>query len=225
MQRFELTVIRQTRYFFGILLVSVSGSLLLFLGANLETPIQKILIPIFLLGVLIAVLYFIIFCKIVLNYSFDKISLEKRKRFMVENKEIEPINVNEIKTLVVDEGKYLRKIITDDRIVEINNVGSKENEFRLFIHKLSRIVEKNNGRVINSKQYRETKGYDDFSFHLIIIFIAFSLCIIPRVWSLFEYYSLLFLFLPFFAYLFHIILRIRKKRMKNSCVYMRNDKF
>ena len=211
MQRFELNVIRQTRYIFGILLISVSAPLFLYIGANLEMPIQKIIIPIFLFGVLIAVLYFTIFRKIVLNYSFDKIRLEPIKRFMVDNKEIEPINVNEIKTLVVDEGKYLRKIITDDRVVEINNVGSKENEFRMFIDKLSRIVEKNNGRVINSKQYQETKGYNDFSFHLIIIGIGFSLCIIPRIWSLFEYYSLLLLFLPFFAYLFHIIQRIRKK--------------
>jgi hypothetical protein len=216
MQRFELTVIRQTRCFFGILLISVSAPLLLYLGANLEMPIQKIIIPIFLLGGLIAILYFTIFRKIVLNYSFDKISIGKIKRFMFDNKEIEPINVNEINTLVVDEGKYLRKIITDDRIVEINNVGSKENEFRLFIDKLSRIVEKNNGRVINSKRYRETKGYNDFSFHLIIIGIGFSLCIIPRVWSLFEFYSLLFLFLPFFAYLIHITQRIKKKRMNNG---------
>jgi hypothetical protein len=214
MQRFELTVIRRTRFSFGILLIALSVTFLL--SFIRELPIQKTMISIVLFGVLIVVLYFAIFRKIILSYSDDKISVVKMKRFMADNMEIESIDMNEIKALVVDEGKYLKKIITVDKIVEIDNVGSIENEFRQFIEKLSRIVEKNNGRVIDSKEYREIKGYDDFSFHLIIIFIAFSLCMIPRVWSLFEYYSLLFLFLPFCASLFHITQRIRKKRMNNG---------
>jgi hypothetical protein len=216
MQRFELTVVRQTRLFFGILLFAASAPLLLLIGVNLEIPIQKILIPIVLGGVIIGLLYYTLFGKMVLKYSFDKISFEWIKRFTFDNKDIESINVNEIKTLVVDEGMYLRKIITNNRIVEINNVGSVKNEFRQFIPKLIEIVEINNGRVINSKQYQELKGYDDLSFHLTIIFLAFSLCVIPRVWSLLEYYSLFFLILPLFAYLIHVKQRIRKKTGGNK---------
>ena len=131
---------------------------------------------------------------------------------LFERKDIEPVSISDIKTLVIDEERFLRKIITVDRIIEINNGKSKKNDFHLFLKKLILIVEDNNGRVIDSKQYSSEKGHDDLSYHLTIILLGASLFLISRLWDYIEFYSLFLILFPIFAYWRHINLRIKKKR-------------
>ena len=214
MNEFELLVNRQYRLVIGILVFGVSMPGLLVLARKIDTPNMKILIPLLLLLLLFYLFYQFIFGKLIIRHWNNKLDFEWRKRILFENKDIEPVTISDIKTLVIDEERFLRKIITVDRIIEINNGKSKKNDFHLFLKKLILIVEENNGRVINSKQYSKEEGYDDSSFHLTIILLATSLFLISRLWQFIEFYSLFLLLLTLFAYMRHINLRIKKKRQE-----------
>jgi len=212
MNEFELLVNRQYRVVIGILAFGVSMPGLLVLARKIDTPNMKILIPLLLLLLLFYLLYKFVSGKLIIKYWNNKLDFEWRRRILFERKDIEPVSISDIKTLVIDEERFLRKIITVDRIIEINNGKSKKNDFHLFLKKLILIVEDNNGRVIDSKQYSSEKGYDDFSFHLTIMLFAASIFFISRLWDYIEFYSLFLLLFPIFAYWRHINLRIKKKR-------------
>lgn len=211
MQRFELTVNKTSRLLIGILIFGVSSPGLLILSSKLGNSIHKILIPIFLLSLLIGLIYWIAFAKLILRYSDNKLMFEWKKRFLFDNTEIPPIDVYDIKRLVVDKGMFLRKIISKDRVILVNNGKPIKENYRMFIQNLIEIVEKNNGQVINSGQYAREQGFNDLSFTLFIVFLALSILLISRLWNIIEFYSLLLLLLPLIVYYIHLKLRIRKK--------------
>jgi len=211
MQRFELTVNKTSRLLIGILIFSISCPGLLILSAKFDNSTYKILIPLFMLILLIGLIYWIAFAKIILSYSDNRLSFEWKKRFPFNNSEITPINTSDIKRLVVDKGMFLRKIISKDRLIVINNGKPIKDDFRIFIQNLIEIVEKNNGQVIDSGQYATEQGFNDLSFKVFIILLAFSVFLISRLWTFIEFYTLFLLFLPLIAYYIHIKLRIRKK--------------
>ena len=199
MNEFELLVNRQYRVVIGILVFGVSMPGLLVLARKIDTPNMKILIPLLLLLSLIYLLYKFVSGKLIIRYWNNKLDFKWRRRMLFERKDIEPVSISDIKTLVIDEERFLRKIITVDRIIEINNGKSKKNDFHLFLKKLIEIVEENNGRVIDSKQDSSEKGYDDLSFHLTIMLFAASIFFISRLWVFIEFYSLFLLLFPIFA--------------------------
>lgn len=216
MQSFELTVNKTSRLLIGIVILSISFPGLIILSAELDNSASKILTPLFLLILLVGLIYWIAFAKIILSYSDNRISFEWKKRFPFDNSEIRPINITDIKRLVVDKGMFLRKIILKDRLIMINNGKPIKNDFRIFIRNLIEIVEKNNGQVIDSRQYATEQGFSDLGFELFIIFFALSIFLISRLWSFIEFYTLFLLLLPLIAYYIHIKLRIRKKTGGNN---------
>jgi hypothetical protein len=111
---------------------------------------------------------------------------------------------------------FLRKIISKDRLIVINNGKPIKDDFRIFIQNLIEIVEKNNGQVIDSGQYATEQGLNDLSFKVFIILLAFSIFLISRLWSFIEFYTLFLLLLPLIVYYIHVKLRIRKKTGGNT---------
>jgi len=211
MNEIELTVSRQSRILIGIIVLGISAPVLFIIGVKIDIPMKQILLPMTLIFLVFGLLHFFIIGKLIIRYSENTLDFEWKKRILFENNVIKPVSINEIKTLVVDEGVYLRKIITNNRIIEINNIKTTKDDFHLFLENLILTVENNNGKVINSKKYSEQFGYNDFSFHTTIILLTASIFLISRLWQLIEFYSLFFLLLPLFSYLRHVNLRIRKK--------------
>jgi len=147
MQIFELTVFQTKRLVFGIIAFSISIPAIIFLTLKTDPSYLKIIIRLMLLLIIIGLVYFFAFGKLILRFTNDRIDFEMKKRFSFDDKDIEPVNVSDIKTLIVDEGMFLRKIITDDRIININSGRPVKKEFILFIETLMENVESNNGRV------------------------------------------------------------------------------
>ncbi|MDD4970613.1 MAG: hypothetical protein PHT07_14400 [Paludibacter sp.] len=212
MNEFELLVHRQYREVIAILVLGFSTPGLVVLGKKINTSNMQVFIPLLLLMFLLILIYYFVFGKLIIRYSKNKLDFEWKKRILFENKDIEPVSISDIKTLVIDDKRFLRKIITNDRIIEINNGKTKKGDYQLFLKKLILNVEDNNGRVIDSKQYSSENGYDDLSFHLTIILFTASIFLISRLWEFIDFYSLLLLLFPILAYLRHINLRIKKKR-------------
>lgn len=211
MEKFELTVNKTSRLLIGILIFGLSSPAIIILSSKLDNSIYKVIIPLFLLILLIRLIYWIAFAKLILRYSKNELSFDWIKRFPFDNSAISPIDISDIKRLVVDNEMLLRKIISEDRVIVVNNVKPIKDNFRTFIQNLIEVVEKNNGQVIISGQYATEQGFNDLSFKVFICLLALSIFLISRLWSYFEFYSFFLLLLPSIAYYIHIILRIRKK--------------
>lgn len=211
MHRFELTVNKTSRTFMGILILSLSIPGLLILSTKLDNSISKIFVPFFLLILLIRLIYWMAFAKIILVYSDNILSFEWKKRFPFDNSDISPIKIPDITRLVVDKGIFIKKIISKDRLIVINNGKPIEADFRIFVNNLIDKVENNKGQVIDSDQYATEQGYNDSSFKIFLAFFALSIFLISRLWSLIEFYTLFLLLFPLIAYIVHVKMRIRKK--------------
>ena len=199
MAQYELNVGRGSRLLIGTIILGISFTGLFIYG--LENKIFLIPISIFIL--LFALIHLLSFAKMNLKFSGDKIEIGWKKRFLFDNKDIEPINIEDIEMIVVDEGKFLRKIITKDRIVEINNGRPVNHEFVHFLGTFIQNILRNNGQVIDTKKY--FRDYDN-NFYVVIT-TGFSLALISRLWDAITFYSLLILLIPLTAY----IIKARKK--------------
>jgi len=214
MKRFEFRVYQPVRLFIGIISLGISVPGLLFMGSNPETSNLKILILIMLFLLIVRLVYFTAFGKLILLFSQNRIDFEWKKRFLFEKRDIESVNFKDINTLIVDNGVFLRKIITKDRVIDINIGKPIPKDFWIPLEFLIHTVEANNGRVIDSNQNLREKGYYDASFRLTIILLALSIFLISRLWFLIEFQTLWLLFLPLIAYLKHVKMRINKKNLR-----------
>ena len=199
MTQFELNVGRGSRLLIGVIISGISTVGLFIYGVQNK----NFLIPIVLFILLIVLIHFFSSAKMNLKFSNDKIEIGWKKRFPFDNKVIAPIYIKDIEMVVVDEGRYLRKIITKDRIVEINNGKPVNHDFVSFLETFIENILRNNGQVIDQRKY--FRDYDN-NFYVVIA-SAISICFIPRLWDIITFYSLLILIIPLAAY----ILKKRKK--------------
>jgi len=200
MTQYELNVGRGSRLLIGVIISGISALGLFLYG--LEN--KNFILPITLFILLIVLIYKLSFAKMILKFSIDKIEIGWKKRFPFDNKAIEPIYIKDIEMIVVDEGKFLRKIITKDRIVEINNGKPVSHDFVRFLETFIESILHNNGQVIDQKKY--FRDYDN-NFYVVIT-SAISIFLISRLWDNITFYSLLILFIPLTAY----IVQIRKNK-------------
>lgn len=72
---------------------------------------------------------------------------------------MESVKYDTIKILIIDNGQFLRKIITRDRTVVINTSKIKPKDASKLIHRLSLIAKKHNIETIDSWDVMAEKGY------------------------------------------------------------------
>jgi hypothetical protein len=82
-----------------------------------------------------------------------------KKKLIFNYNAIEPIAVKDIKTVVIDQGELLRKIITSDREVKISNGKLLMKDSQKFIALLRSTIKQNGGRAIDSWDVWQEKGY------------------------------------------------------------------
>jgi hypothetical protein len=210
MQKFKLRITKKSRITVGILLFSVILPFLLTPGLRELLPNYGFLLPMFIFTLVIIFIYQFAIGKVILTLSNDRIEIEWIKRFLFDNQRIGPINISDIKAIIIDNDEFLRKIITNDSVVEINNIKPVTNEFKLFVKKLREKVRGNNGRVLNSDQFATENGFKDSSFYIFIVSLSISIFLISRLWALISFYSLLLLLLPMFGYINHVRQRVKK---------------
>ncbi len=193
MKQYELKVGRGTRLAVGVLIISIYifGLFLLTVTNHSYAILFVLVIPLFISNILLGT------AKMIIKFSNDKIEIDWKKRFLLDKEIIEPINIQDIRILVVDNFKYLRKIITENRIIEINNGKPVEKDFELFVENLIELVETNNGRVINSTQY----FVDYYKYFYVAVTLAMSIILISTLWRIIDYYSLILLLIPLLVYI------------------------
>jgi len=169
-QKFNLTIFRQSRVLFALFLFPVIFVSLILLGAKLNN---------FIIGILLFVVYLFVAYYYVVGYltiSIDneQIKFSWNKKFIFNYTEINSIRISDINTVVIDNGQLIRKINTNLKTIKINNTKIQQKDASKFLSQLNILIEHNNIRVIDSWDEWYEKGYLKTAYRIntVILFLT-----------------------------------------------------
>jgi hypothetical protein len=170
MQKFELTIFRQSRVIIGIFLTPIALIGLLFLGIKFNS----ILLVLLIFAVYLFALYYFIVGHLKIIVDHEQLKFTWTKKLIFNYDDINPINIADIKTIVIDNGQFLRKIITSDRTIRINNTKVQQEKAAQFIYALSILTKENNVRYIDSWDVMSDKGYIKIAYRINTIVLVLA---------------------------------------------------
>jgi len=170
MQKFELTIFRQSRVLIGLFLTPIALIGLLILGAELN----NIFIGLLLFAVYLLTVYYFVIGHLTIAIDSGQLKFNWSKKLIFNYDDIEPLNIADIKTIVIDSGKLLRKIITTDRTIKINNAKVQIKDANKFIYQLGILTKENDVREIDSWGEWADRGYIKTAYRIntVILILA-----------------------------------------------------
>jgi hypothetical protein len=196
MKRFELTVFRQSRLYLGIFLSPFSIIGFIILAAKLGSP----LIGISLFIIFILTFYYYVVGHLTIIIDNELLQFQWTKKYFFNYKDIVPVKLIDIKTIIIDNGQFLRKIKTNDRTICINNGKLKPKDAPKFINELGFLTKDLNAKTIDSWDVWVELGYLKFAYRLnIVIIITLATIVVTSVIlgkANFRYFYMLLVTLP-----------------------------
>ena len=170
MQKFKLTIFRQSRVLLGLFLTPVALIGLLILGAELNS----ILIGLFLFAVYLLTVYYYVVGHLIITIDNGHLKFNWTRKLIFNYADIEPINIADIKTIVIDSGLLLRKIATAERTIKINNAKVQQKDAPKFIYELAVLTKEYNVREIDSWDEWADKGYIKTAYRINTIILVLA---------------------------------------------------
>ena len=155
MQKFDLTIFRETRLYIGLAFLPVGLLGSIFLGIELG-GFAFVIILLFLFFLLLG--YFVI-GYLTITIDNDELQFQWTKKHFFNFKDIAPVRLSDINTIILDNGQFLRKIKTNDRTIPINNSKIKPKDASKFIYQLSVATKNYDVKRIDSWDVWADKGY------------------------------------------------------------------
>ncbi len=170
MQKFELTIFRQSRVLIGLFLTPFALIGLLILGAELNS----ILIGLLLFAFYLLTIYYFVVGHLTITVDNGQLKFNWTKKLIFNYDNIQPVNINDINTIVIDSGQLLRKIVTKDRTVKINNAKVQQKDALKFIYELGILTKENNVREIDSWDEWADKGYIKTAYRMNTVILVLA---------------------------------------------------
>ncbi|QOW09563.1 hypothetical protein Q73A0000_03880 [Kaistella flava (ex Peng et al. 2021)] len=174
MQKFELTIFRQSRVLVGLFLTPISLIGILILCAELNNIfIGLVLFPVYVLTV-----YYFVVGHLTVSINNEQLKFRWTRKLIFNYDDIEPVNIADIKTIVIDSGQLLRKIITADRTIKINNAKVQVKDANKFIYQLGILTKRNDVREIDSWDEWSDKGYIKTAYRINTVILVLATIIV-----------------------------------------------
>ena len=216
MKQFELTIFRQNRILLIVIFLPISLLTAFFLGIAINIPILNMITPILFLGLVGWGLYYFAVGHLKVTHIENRLEFEWNKKSLFNYKSIEPIEINQIETLIIDKNQLLKKIITTERVVKINNVKTYKNDTAEFVDFLTK---NSNARVIDSWEVWNEKGWLKIAYRINTIILTLFAGIVVIYVILKGFNNRLFLFAPLLiSQLFLYQKQIRRKKTNGNNV-------
>lgn len=176
MQTFKLTTFRQSRVLLGLFLLPFAFIGFILLGLQLGNVIGGLLLFCFYL----LLYYYFTIGQLTLSIDNEQLHFSWTKKIMFNYKEVHNVNLGDIKIIVIDNGQFLRKLITSNRTIYLNTSKVKPYDNFKLIQFLQTFAKNNNVRVINSWREWADKGYlkTAYRINVAVIVIAFIVVVI-----------------------------------------------
>jgi len=159
MKSYKLTIFNQSRVIAVVFLLPVILLGSLFAGLELMPKSYFWIVSIPMFAGLSGLIYYFAKGDLIVDIDEETLLFTWKKKLIFNYNAIEPIAVKDIKTVVIDQGELLRKIITSDREVKISNGKLLMKDSQKFIALLRSTIKQNGGRAIDSWDVWQEKGY------------------------------------------------------------------
>ena len=146
MKKYNLTIISEKRSNASILIITFSIITSIFIGVWCQNILYGLPSLIF---VFFSVRYFAI-GHLTIEVTEDRLNFQWDKKAILKYKDIDPVNFDEIKTIVLDNGEFLRKIITSNRTIRINNSRISPKDAPKFIKDFTKAIKIYDIKIIDS---------------------------------------------------------------------------
>lgn len=177
MQKFELTIFRQSRVLIGLFLTPFALIGLLILGAELKS----ILIGLLLFAFYLLTIYYFVVGHLTITIDNGQLKFNWTNKLIFNYDNIEPLNIRDINTIVIDNGQLLRKIITKERTIKINNAKVQQKDALKFIYELGILTKENNVREIDSWDEWDDKGYIKTAYRINTVILVLATILVTFV--------------------------------------------
>jgi hypothetical protein len=186
----------------------------LFIGLTINISILNIIIPVLFIGLVGLGLYYFSVGHLTVIQKEKRLEFFWTKKTLFKYNDIAPIEIDEIETLVIDQNELLKKIITQDRVVKINNGKIYKKDSAKFIDFLT---ENSNIRVIDSWDVWDEKGWLKTAYRINTIILTSFIGIVVIYTIMKGFNSRLLLFAPLLiSQLFFYQLQMKSKRKKKT---------
>jgi hypothetical protein len=170
-EQFQITIFKQSRVLLILFFFPTSLLTAIFIGFSIDIRIINIITPILFLGVVGFGLYYFSVGHLTVKLKENNLEFEWDKKVFFNYKEIEPVEIDNIETLVIDQNQFLRKIIEKERTIRINNRKIQKKDSKKFIDFLT---QNTNARVVDSWDVWNEKGWLKTAYRInTIILISF----------------------------------------------------
>jgi hypothetical protein len=159
MKSYKLTIFSQSRVITVVFLLPVILLVSLFAGLELMPKSYFWIVSIPMFAGLSGLIYYFAKGDLIVDFGDENLRFTWKRKLIFNYDAIESISVKDIKTIVIDQGELLRKIITFDREVKISNGKILMKDSQKFIALLRSSIKQNGGRVIDSWDVWQEKGY------------------------------------------------------------------
>ncbi|MDC8102988.1 hypothetical protein ACNFU2_20595 [Chryseobacterium sp. PTM-20240506] len=197
MQEYNITIFKQSRILLSLFLTPIFFVIAIFIGA--ET--SSFIIPILCFTLILITMYYFASGNLKIIIKTDnELVFEWKKKFIFNFRSPISIKISDIKTVVLDDDQFLRKIITNVDTIYINNSKIKSKDADKFIDKLKNEVKKYDIRIIDSWDELVEKGYIRLAYIInsFVLLVSIIVVIIFTILKGFNpiSFSILLLFIP-----------------------------
>lgn len=175
MEKYNITIFNQSRVLLCLFLFPIFLLLTIFIG----TEIKSFLVAVLFLTIICSLMYYFMVGNLtVLFKGDDELVFDWKKKYFFNYKPISSIKISNIKTIVLDNDEFLRKIKTDNYTIHINNSKINPLDSDKLISRLKKDLLKYDIRFIDSWDELAEKGFIKIAYIINSGFLVLSIIII-----------------------------------------------
>jgi len=125
MTEYRIKVIKQKRLLISIFLVSIIFPFCFLIPTQFDLIIWKITVPILTVGILGILMFYFTVGQLRITLKNRKLDFQWKRKPILNFKEYNSIGIDEITTIIVEQGIFLRKLKTENSEIELGGIKSK----------------------------------------------------------------------------------------------------
>lgn len=174
MQKFQITIFRQSRVIAALLLTPIVLLLFLIIAARYN----MFLIPFFLFIVYLLLIIYFVKGSLTIIIEDGILVFQWKRKLIFNFNPINAVPLKEIKSIILDNGKFLRKIKTAENTILINTTKIAVKDADRFISVLRSEIRKYDAKILNSWDEVEEKGFLKIAYIISSIILYLSILIV-----------------------------------------------
>ena len=193
MDQFNLTIFRQNRVILIVFLIPVFIITALLFASVIKTTFLKILLPLIFLSLIGFSLFYYAVGYLTIIAKDRKLEFHWQRKIIFNYRIIDPANLDQIKTLVIDQDRIVRKIIMNDREIILGNGNLLRKDASRFIDYL---LKETQSKKIDSWDVWKEQGWLTIAYRVNTIILGLSIVILTIYAFVKGFNYRLFMFMP-----------------------------